>query len=110
VVWDERVARRDEADPLYSWVLVTEFFNDSIGDVYRIGGPTYYESVLPTARITTRAGSLTDAGGRSVRPPFVLAICRAPVAGNVIERSPAGILQLVHVEQPLRLLARRRQC
>ena len=47
VLWDERQARKNLPDSFYFWLMVTEFFNRSVGDVYRLGPSTFYEDFLP---------------------------------------------------------------
>ena len=85
-------------------IMVAEFFNSSIGDVYRIGRPTYYEAFLPTAPVGVRSdGGLFAMGGGRVNAAYVLVTCRTPVAGRILARSPHGVLELVEVQQPLRL-------
>ena len=51
VLWRERPASSGRLDPSAPWLMVAEFFNAALGDVYRLGGPTYYENVLPTKPI-----------------------------------------------------------
>ena len=41
-------------DPFYPWLMVTELFNASPGDVYRLGPATYYEDWLPTVPVEQR--------------------------------------------------------
>ena len=86
-------------------LFVTEFFNPEIGDVYRIGRPTYYETFLPTVPVSARPdGRLTDDAGRVLSPRYVLVTCRTPIAGKVVRRGPRGTFTLVEVDPPLRLL------
>ena len=72
VLWDERRVRGESLDPFYPWLMVTELFNPSLGNVYRLGPPTYYEDWLPTVPVEQRAdGSLELEDGapdRRLRP------------------------------------------
>ena len=107
VVWDENRARHDLPDSFYFWLMVTEFFNRSIGDVYRLGPATFYENFLPTvpAGVGPR-GTLVDERGRPVKAEYALVTCRTPIAGQVVGRAPRGALRLVRVDGPLRLAGR----
>jgi hypothetical protein len=110
IVWDQRPGSRKsgDADALDFSVMVTEVLNDSVGTVYRIGRPTYYESVLPTVPARVRAdGTLTDAGGTPVTAAYALVTCRAPVRGDALVGAPSGDLELMRVRGPLRLGAAR---
>ena len=90
--------------PVEFWVMVGEFFNGSVGDVYRIGRPTYYETFLPTVPVRERAGrTLAEDDGKRVDPEYVLVSCRTPVVGEVVGRGPQGRLSVVKVSRPLRL-------
>lgn len=103
VLLDETRAAPGRPDPLSFWLMVTEFFNKRVGIVYRIGPPTYYETFLPTVPVGVRSdGSIFDAQGRTLRVPYLLASCRAPVAGRVLAQAPRGALRLVATEGPLR--------
>jgi hypothetical protein len=106
VVWDQRIAPLSP-DFFYYWLTVTEFFNASVGDVQSIGGRTYYEGFLPTtpARVAPN-GTIVDAHGRALRSRYVLATCRAPVAGRQLGQTPDGALRLVEVDGPVRLSGR----
>jgi hypothetical protein len=103
VVWRERLASSGRLDPFAPWLMIAEFFNPRVGDVYRLGGPTYYEDFLPTKPIARRADGTLIRNGKALKAQFVLVTCQTPVAGNVIARAPHGALQLVRVDQPLRL-------
>ena len=108
VVWQQQPGRTTPEGVAY-WLMVAELFNQSVGDVHRIGPPTYYESILPTVPVGVRADSrlgLTD--GSTLESRFVLVTCRAPVLGEVVATSPYGALQLVEVTTPVRLAARGR--
>jgi hypothetical protein len=84
--------------------MVTEFFNEKVGDVYRVGRPTYYESVLPTVPVERRPdGSVVDGKSRPLESRFVLVSCRTPVDGRVVAQAPGGALQLVEIEGQVRL-------
>jgi hypothetical protein len=103
VVWDENLARPDSPDPLGFWVNVTELFNEKVGDVYRIGPPTYYERFLPTVPVGIRSdGSLYDQHGRPLHARYVLTTCRTPIDGRVVAQAPRGALRLVEVDGPVR--------
>jgi hypothetical protein len=107
VVWDQRLTDRGP-DALYYWLAVTEFFNKSVSDVYRIGDPTYYEGVLPTMPVRVApGGSLTTPAGKRLTSRYVLVTCRTPVRGHVIAEASQGAVQLVEVEEPLTLEGRR---
>lgn len=104
IVWDQRTARRTTPDPFAFWIMAAEIYNSTLGDVYRIGPPTYYEAFLPT--IPVRVGpdrALSDASGRVVTAQHALVTCRAPVVGSVVAQAPRGSLRLIEVEGPLRL-------
>ena len=86
--------------------MVTEFFNEKVGDVYRVGRPTYYEAFLPTLPARPApTGVLTDVHGNPLAPRYVLTTCRTPVAGRVVARAPDGAFELVEVAPPIRLQA-----
>ena len=104
VLWDERRARGESLDPFYPWLMVTELFNTSLGDVYRLGPPTYYEDWLPTVPVEQRRdGSLELAGGGRPTADYVLTTCRTSAGGAVVARSLNGSLVLSRVDGPLRL-------
>ena len=107
VVWDENRARPDLPDSFYFWLMVTEFFNRSIRDVYRLGPATFYEDFLPTCLPAWgRAGLLIDAHGRPVTVEYALVTCRTPIVGHVVGRAPRGALRLVRVDGLIRLAGR----
>ncbi len=86
------------------WLMVTEFFNSSVGDVYRVGRPTYYEAFLPTVPVRVRSDRrITGAHGLGIAASYALVTCRTPVAGRVVARAPEGLLELVDVRPPLRV-------
>ena len=104
VLWDERRARGEALDPFYPWLMVTEFFNTSLGDVFRLGPPTYYEDWLPTVPVEQRAnGSVELSGGGRVVADYVLTTCRTSTDGAVVARSLNGSLVLSRVDGPLRI-------
>jgi hypothetical protein len=106
VVWDQR-AVRDSPDFFYYWLVVTEFFNASVGDVYRIGGPTYYETFLPTIPVdVAKDGTITARDGSHLTPRFVLTTCRTRLRGETMAEASKGALRLVEVRGPLRLAAK----
>jgi hypothetical protein len=103
VLWDQRNARRSP-DFFYYWLAVTEFFNKSVADVYSLGGPTYYETFLPTVRVRQRPdGTVVDPGGRPLRADYMLVTCRTPVEGTVVGRASRGVLTLVRVGGGVRM-------
>jgi hypothetical protein len=88
--------------------MVTEFFNTSVRDVYRVGPATYYETFLPTTPVRLEAERrVVDEHGRPVDPRYVLVTCRTPVAGRVVAQGTRGVLELVDVQPPLRLVPAR---
>ena len=102
IVWQQGPEGR--ALPVEFSLMVTEFFNPSLGDVYRIGPPTYYEGFLPTIPVIRRSdGGIVAESGRRVEARYVLVTCRTPVVGRVVSRAPFGGVQLVEVKPPLRL-------
>jgi hypothetical protein len=104
VLWDERQARKNLPDSFYFWLMVTEFFNRGVGDVYRLGPATFYEDFLPT--IPARLGparTVAARDGRPIRAEYALVTCRTPIRGEVVARAPHGALLLVRVGGPLRL-------
>jgi hypothetical protein len=104
VLWDERRASGESLDPFYPWLMVTELFNSSLGDVYRLGPPTYYEDWLPTVPVEQRAdGSLELSSGGLPIADYVLSTCRTSAEGTVVARSLSGSLVLSRVDGPLRL-------
>jgi len=108
VVWRERLASSGRLDTFAPWLMVAEFFNTAVGDVYRLGGPTYYEDFLPTKPIARRADGTLAANGTPLEARYVLVTCETPVAGTVVARSPHGALELVKTGGPLRLAPRSR--
>jgi hypothetical protein len=104
VLWDERLARHDGPENLYFWLTVTEEFNKSVGDVYRLGGPTYYEVFLPTVPVRSRSDrTVVDRAGRPLQAEYVLVTCRTPVAGTVVAEGSRGALSIVQVDGAVRL-------
>jgi hypothetical protein len=104
VVWDTREEGARTPGKAYFWLMATEVLNPTIGAVYRIGPPTYYEAFLPTVPVDPRPDrTLVDGNGALVRSRYVLATCRAGVSGHVIAHAPDGLLRLVRVEGPVRL-------
>ena len=103
VLWDETRARKDLPDSFYFWLMVTEFFNDRVGHVYRLGPVTRYEDFLPTvpARLDRDEAVVVD--GAAVRVDYALVTCRTPVVGEEVARAPRGALRLVRVDGPFRL-------
>jgi hypothetical protein len=108
VVWRERLASRGRLDTFAPWLMVAEFFNHAVGDLYRLGGPTYYEDFLPTRPIARLADGTLVENGSPLEARYVLVTCDTPVAGTVVARSPHGALELVRTEGPLRLAPRGR--
>lgn len=104
VVWDENRARKGLPDSFYFWLMVTEFFNEAVGDVYRLGPPTFYEVFLPTIPASIGPGRvLVDRHGLPVRAAYALVTCRTPVRGRVVAQAPRGALRLVRVDGPIAL-------
>lgn len=104
VLWNEGTADRKPTDLLEYWLFVTEFFNASVGDVYRIGPRPYYETVMPTIPARMRSdGVIATSDGTPVSAAYVLVTCRAPVDGDVIATGPHGWLRLVATRGPLRI-------
>ena len=104
VLWDENLAASNGPDSLYFWVMTTELSNPALGDVYRVGPPTYYETFLPTvpARVGP-GGTILDEHGRPIETRFVLVSCRTPVQGKIVAEAPRGALRLVEVDGPVTL-------
>jgi hypothetical protein len=105
VVWRERSGPSGRLDPFAPWLMVAEFFNTAVGNVYRLGGPTYYEGFLHTKPIARLADGTLVANGEPLEPRYVLVTCETPVIGTVVARSRHGVLELVKIEGPLRLAA-----
>jgi hypothetical protein len=109
VVWRQQPGRRTAPEGVAYWLMIAEMFNESVGDVHRIGPRTYYEDILPTVPVDVRADSrLARRDGSGVDARFVLVTCRDPVVGRVVATSPFGALQLVEATAPVRLAARGR--
>jgi len=106
VVWRERLAPSRRLDPFAPWIMIAEFFNPAVRDVYRLGGRTYYEDFLPTKPITQRADGTLVRDGKPLEARYVLVTCRTPVVGTVVARSPRGALEVVRTDGPVRLAAR----
>ena len=103
VIWDERVGRAAPPD-FYRWLGVIEFFNKTVGPVYRLGPRTHYEGFLPTIPVeATRDGSIVDGNGRKLRPRYVLVPCWSRVRGTQIGESPGGALRLVRTARRVQL-------
>jgi hypothetical protein len=108
VLWDENLASPDYPDAFYFWFMVTELFNKDVGDLYRIGPPTYYEAFLPTVPVGLRRdGTVIDRHGQTLAPHYVLTSCRTPVEGRVVAEAPRGALRLVELTGPVRSTAAR---
>jgi hypothetical protein len=102
-LWDSRLEKATTPGDAYFQLMAAEVLNRSIGDVYRVGGPTYYEVFLPTVPVHVANGSVVDARGRPVDARYALVTCRTLVEGRVIARTTRGALRLVEVDPPLRL-------
>ena len=87
----------------YYWLMVTEMFNPSLGDVHRIGSPTYYENILPTVPARVRDAAVVLRNGAPLDARYVLATCRSAVEGRVVAASPHRALLLIESASPLRL-------
>ena len=103
VVWNQGAARQGGPDSFASLIMLAEFFNDSVGDVYRVGEPTYYEAFLPTLPVMLGRNMTLLRKGRTVDSRFVLTTCRTPVHGRPLTAAAGGLLQVVEVEAPMRL-------
>ena len=91
-------------DSYYFWLMVTEFFNRSVGDVHRLGPATFFEDFLPTVRAGVGSeGDVVDSRGRVVTAEYALVTCRTPIEGRLVAQAPRGALRLVRVGGPLRL-------
>jgi hypothetical protein len=111
VVWDQNLAVKGAPDALYYWVMATEFFNPTVGQVYRLGPSTYYEGFLPTVPARLGPGGVVlDPSGDKVDAGYVLVSCRTAVPGKVVARSPGGLLRVVEVDGPVRIEGRRPTC
>ena len=108
VLWDQGRGRPTAPGVDGLRLMVTEFFNRSVKDVYRFGGPTYYENVLPTVPVSRSARAIVDGRGARVSARYVLETCGASAVGTVLARAPQGFLRLVAVDPPLRLAERSR--
>ena len=106
VVWDQRAAPFDRPDQIAFRLMGLEELNASIGHVYRVGRPTYYEVFLPTRPLVVRADrTLVDRHGRTLRARYVLAPSRTPVEGKVLAIGSRGALRVIEVYGPVRLAA-----
>ena len=107
VLWDARLEGAYFPGEAYFWLMVTELLNPSVGDVHRLGPRTYYETFLPTVPVRETAdGRVLFRDGTAFRPRRLLVACWH-VGGRVIDQAPRGILRLVELEGPVRLLAPR---
>ena len=107
VLWDTRFEGVTSPGRLYFWIMATEVLNPSVGDVYRLGRPTYYEGFLPTVPARVGADSrVLDGEGAVLSERFMLVTCRTPVRGRTIAQVPGGDLRLVEATQPVRLAVR----
>ena len=106
-IWGERPSPYEAPRRWYFWLMVTELFNDRVADVYRLGGSSYYEGVLPTIPVRSRPDlTMVDGRGRQVEASYALVTCSTNVAGRSLARAPSGGLMLVEVDPPLRLAPR----
>jgi hypothetical protein len=106
ILWDERRVRGEVLDSFYPWVMITEFFNPSVEDVYRLGPETYYERFLSTVPVRQGPdGSIVRVDGAPVTADYVLATCRLRLDGVVVARSVADSLVLARVQGPVRVAA-----
>jgi hypothetical protein len=104
VVWGERPSSAATPRRWYFWVMMTELFNARIGDVYRLGGPTYHERFLPTIPVyEDHQRTIRTASAQSVTADYALVSCETRVNGRVVAAAPGGWLRLVRVEGPLKL-------
>ena len=75
--------------------MLTEFFNPSIGPVYRLDAPTITENHLPTrgARVDD-SGAVVVEDGSQVAGGVVLTPCNLGVEGRRLAQSADGALVL----------------
>jgi hypothetical protein len=107
VVWEQ--GQEKQALRVEFWLMVTELFNRSVGNVYRIGGPTYYEGFLPTVPVEVGPDGQLISGSERLAVRYALVTCRTPLIGHVVATGPRRALRLVRVDGPLRL-AKRPSC
>ncbi len=100
VVW-EHGRDQPETEPV-GWIsgadyqlMLTEFFNPSIGPVYRLDAPTITENHLPTrgARVDD-SGAVVAEDGSQVAGGVVLTPCNLGVEGRRLAQSADGALVL----------------
>jgi hypothetical protein len=93
-LWDQDTASVSAPDRDYQRLMLAEFFNQSIGDVYRIGAATYYENVLPTRAARLGPNGVVESAGRPLEAAFVLAACALPIDGARVAETSDGRLIL----------------
>lgn len=101
VLWHQ--GSETHAHTLDFWLIVTEFFNRSVGKVYRIGRPGYYETFLPTVPVRVAGDRSVTLKGERFAARFVLTTCKTPIRGRPIAEAPSAWLQLVQVDGVIRL-------
>lgn len=110
ILWDQRrstASGRDRSQirlERYFQLMLTEFFNPTIGTTYRLGASTIYEDHLPTrqARIGPH-GIWLDERGRPLAARYVLAPCDLAVDGRRMAASSDGDLVLTRAADPVRV-------
>ena len=106
VLVDTRLEGATSMTETSAWLMVSELLNRSVGTVYRLGPPTYYEIFLPTVPVGTAAdGSVVGKGGDPLRSRFLLVSCRTDVGGDLVADAPRGLLRVVELEGPVRVRA-----
>jgi hypothetical protein len=104
VLWDERGAQPLGPEPNYRTVMLAEFFNRSVGTVYRLGPETHYDAWLLTRQLRlTSSGVLRDRTGGVRTPGYVLAPSTVGVVGEAVAHDPIGDLVLYRVHGALRI-------
>lgn len=107
MLWDVTAEGRFTPGTAYYWLMSAEILNASVGEVYRLGRPTYYETFLPTVPVRRQSdATLVTRNGRAVRSRYILVTCRTPVRGRLIAQAPGGLLRLVEVRGRVELLPR----
>ncbi len=83
VLLDRRRASTTRPDRAYFRLMLTEFFNPSIGATHLLGSANDYENVLPTAPVSVdAAGRIIDALGQPLDADYVVVPCALGIRGS----------------------------
>ena len=93
MLWDGRSRyETDRVEPGYWTVMQTQALNRRVRGIYRLGMPTYYESVLPTRPVALGSEGAIRYNGRPLDVDYVIAACNVGVVGMKVRRFGGFVL------------------